>query len=61
MIRNVSDGFNCPFLSLGGAGNWQHISELFLTTEVSLLAHKIYFTLQKKVLIQLRIFKNKKN
>ncbi len=35
MIRNVSDGFNCPFLSLGGAGNWQHISELFLTTEVS--------------------------
>ena len=22
-------------LSLGGAGNWQHISELFLTTEVS--------------------------
>ena len=35
MIRSVSDGFNCPFLALGGAGNWQHISELFLKTEVS--------------------------
>ncbi len=35
MIRSVSDGFNCPFLALGGAGNWQHMSELFLTTEVS--------------------------
>tara|TARA_B100001989_G_C24550897_1_gene474603 strand:- start:2166 stop:2903 length:738 start_codon:yes stop_codon:yes gene_type:complete len=35
MIRSVSYGFNCPFLALGGAGNWQHISELFLTTEVS--------------------------
>ena len=35
LIENISNQINCPILALGGAGNWQHILDLFIKTDVS--------------------------
>ena len=48
MIRSER-WFNCPFLALGGAGNWQHISELFLKTEFLLRAQNIFHFTEESI------------
>ncbi len=35
LIKHISDNVNIPLLALGGAGNWEHILELFKKTDVS--------------------------
>ncbi len=35
LINLFSKEINCPILALGGAGNWQHILDLFLKTNIS--------------------------
>ena len=35
LIKHISDNVNIPLLALGGAGNWEHIFELFKKTDVS--------------------------
>ena len=34
-IENISKKLECPILALGGAGNWEHIYQLFATSNVS--------------------------
>tara|TARA_B100001093_G_C26760075_1_gene985269 strand:+ start:637 stop:1380 length:744 start_codon:yes stop_codon:yes gene_type:complete len=35
LINEISKKLECPILALGGAGNWQHILDLFLKTDIS--------------------------
>ena len=49
LIKMISEKIKSPILALGGAGNWQHILDLFQMTDVSALALKIFFILLKKV------------
>tara|TARA_B100001964_G_C14240066_1_gene604509 strand:- start:229 stop:969 length:741 start_codon:yes stop_codon:yes gene_type:complete len=35
IVKNLIKGKKCPFLALGGAGNWQHIINLFSETDIS--------------------------
>ncbi len=35
LIGLISKNIKCPILALGGAGNWQHILDLFLKTNIS--------------------------
>ena len=35
LIDIISKKLHCPILALGGAGNWQHILDLFLKTNIS--------------------------
>ena len=35
LIKMFSSKFNVPILALGGAGNWQHIYDLFKLTNIS--------------------------
>ena len=35
LINEISKKLECPILALGGAGNWQHILDLFLNTDIS--------------------------
>jgi len=35
LIKMFSENINCPILALGGAGNWNHILELFQQTDIS--------------------------
>ncbi len=35
LISHISKKIKCPILALGGAGNWQHILDLFLKTDIS--------------------------
>tara|TARA_Y100000591_G_C21760153_1_gene659688 strand:+ start:217 stop:957 length:741 start_codon:yes stop_codon:yes gene_type:complete len=34
IIKKITKDFNCQFLALGGAGNWDHILNLFKKTQV---------------------------
>ena len=35
LIFSITNKFDCPVLGLGGAGNWEHIYQLFKVTNVS--------------------------
>ena len=35
LISYISKNISCPLLAIGGAGNWQHILDLFLKTDIS--------------------------
>ena len=35
LINYISKNIKCPILALGGAGNWQHILDLFFKTNIS--------------------------
>ena len=35
LIKKVSQNINCPIIALGGAGNWQHMLDLFNVTDIS--------------------------
>ncbi len=35
LIKLVSKKINCPILALGGAGNWKHILDLLIETDIS--------------------------
>ena len=55
-LIKLVEKINCPILALGGAGNWQHILDLLIQTDISALAHKIFSILQKKVYFQQKNF-----
>ena len=35
LIKNISSELDCPIIALGGAGNWDHLLELFKETDIS--------------------------
>ncbi len=35
LIKNISSQLDCPIIALGGAGNWDHLLELFKETDIS--------------------------
>ena len=35
LVKEITRGFKCQFLVLGGAGNWDHISSLLKETDIS--------------------------
>jgi len=35
VIKNLTKNYNCQFLALGGAGNWEHMAKLLKETDVS--------------------------
>ena len=35
LIKHAQNKFDCPIIALGGAGNWNHFSDLFLKTDIS--------------------------
>lgn len=51
LINFFSKGLDCPILALGGAGNWQHILDLFKKTNVSAACtQNIYHFTEKSIL-----------
>ncbi len=51
LINFFSKGIDCPILALGGAGNWQHILDLFKKTNVSAACtQNIYHFTEKSIL-----------
>ena len=58
LIKLVSEKINCPILALGGAGNWQHIYELFKNTDISAACTQKHFSFyRRKYNICKKIFK----
>lgn len=35
LIKKISSNVNCPIIALGGAGNWQHLLDLFNISNIS--------------------------
>ncbi len=35
LIKHAQNKFDCPIIALGGAGNWNHFSDLFIKTDIS--------------------------
>jgi imidazole glycerol-phosphate synthase subunit HisF len=51
LINFFSKGLDCPILALGGAGNWQHMLDLFKKTNVSAACtQNIYHFTEKSIL-----------
>lgn len=56
LIKLVSEKINCPILALGGAGNWQHIFELFKNTDISAACTQNIFHFTEESIISAKKF-----
>ncbi len=56
LIKLVSEKINCPILALGGAGNWQHIYELFKNTDISAACTQNIFHFTEESIISAKKF-----
>ena len=61
VLKELSTGVNCPFLALGGAGNWKHISDLFLQTEVSAACTQNIFHFSDESIVSAKKYLKKLN
>ena len=60
-IKNISNRLNCPVLAIGGCGNWDHISKLFLTTSASAACTQNIFHFTNKSIDSIKKFLKLKN
>ena len=59
LINSVSGKLDCPILALGGAGNWQHILDLFLKTNISAACtQNIFHFTEESILSAKKFLKN---
>jgi len=59
LINSISEKLDCPILALGGAGNWQHILDLFLKTNISAACtQNIFHFTEESVLSAKKFLKN---
>ena len=61
IINKLKTKANCPLLALGGAGNWQHFTDLFFKTDISAVCTQNIFHFTEESIISAKKFlKNKK-
>lgn len=56
LIKKVTKNFNCQFLALGGAGNWDHIYNLFKKTDISAACTQNIFHFTEESIISAKKF-----
>lgn len=57
LIKYISEKItNCPILALGGAGNWQHICDLFKMTDISAACTQNIFHFTEESIISAKKF-----
>lgn len=61
ILNELSKDVKCPFLALGGAGNWQHISDLFLKTEVAAACTQNIFHFTEESILSAKKFLKDQN
>ena len=61
LINIFSKKIKAPILALGGAGNWQHILDLFLKTDVSAACTQNIFHFTEESIQSLKKFLKKNN
>ena len=61
VIKNLTKKFNCQFLALGGAGNWDHISNLLNETETSAACTQNIFHFTDESINSAKKYLKKKN
>lgn len=61
LIDMCSKEIKSPILALGGAGNWKHIEDLFLNTDVSAACTQNIFHFTEESIQSLKNFLNNKN
>lgn len=61
LIKMISEKIKSPILALGGAGNWQHILDLFQMTDVSAACTQNIFHFTEESIISAKNFLRKKN
>ena len=61
LVKFISEKIiNCPLLTLGGAGNWEHIYNLFQQTNISAAALKIFFISEESIISAKKFLKSNK-
>ncbi len=61
LLKSVSENISCPILALGGAGNWQHILDLFLKTDVSAACTQNIFHFTEESILSAKNFLKESN
>jgi cyclase len=61
LIKLVSKKINCPILALGGAGNWQHILDLLIQTDISAACTQNIFHFTEESILSAKKFLKDKN
>ena len=61
LIKMISEKIESPILALGGAGNWQHILDLFQMTDVSAACTQNIFHFTEESILSAKNFLRKKN
>lgn len=61
LIKLVSKKINCPILALGGAGNWQHILDLLIQTDISAACTQNIFHFTEESILSAKKFLKGKN
>ncbi len=56
LINLFSKKINCPILALGGAGNWQHMLDLFLKTNISAACTQNIFHFTEESILSAKSF-----
>lgn len=56
LIEPISNKLDCPILVLGGAGNWQHILDVFLKTNVSAVCTQNIFHFTEQSILSAKKF-----
>jgi cyclase len=59
LIKLISEKLDCPILALGGAGNWQHILDLFLKTNISAACTQNIFHFTEESILSAKKFLDK--
>ena len=61
LISHISKNINCPLLALGGAGNWQHMLDLFLKTDISGACNQNIFHFTEESILSAKKFLTNNN
>ena len=61
LVKEITRGFKCQFLVLGGAGNWDHISSLLKETDISAACTQNIFHFTEESIISAKKFLKEKN
>lgn len=56
LIGNLSKHLDCPIIALGGAGNWNHVLELFKKTNISAASTQNIFHFTEHSVLSLKNF-----
>ena len=54
LMKLASQQFDCPIIALGGAGNWDHFSELFIKTNISAACTQNIFHFTEQSILSLK-------